>query len=197
MTAQPIGLPSMGEPVDGLWTVLMDLGADLTVRWTLIGGHMVLLHALEHGRSPSQVSQDGDVVADIRSDQGGLKAVVAALGRTGFDLEGMSTFGVAHRYRRASAGGRFVVVDVLAPEGVGQRADLSTTPPGHTIEVPGGTQALDRSELVVVEHAGRRVIVDQPDHVAWQLLPPDARVDARATLRELIGNTAPGLPSPR
>ena len=137
MTAQPIRLPSMGEPVDELWTVLMDLGDDLAVRWTLIGGQMVLLHALEHGRSPSQVSQDGDIVADIRSDQGGLKAVVAALTRAGFDLESISTFGVAHRYKRAT-GGRFVVVDVLAPEGVGERADLSTTPPGHTIEVPGG-----------------------------------------------------------
>jgi hypothetical protein len=257
MTAQPIRLPSMGEPVDELWPVLMDLGDDLTVRWTLIGGQMVLLHALEHGRSPSQVSQDGDVVADIRSDQGGLKAMVDALTRAGFDLESISTFGVAHRYKRPT-GGRFVVVDVLAPEGVGERADLSTTPPGHTIEVPGGTQALDRSEVVVVERAGRRgrvprpsllgalvikgaacglggdvsrhhrdlallcslvddpfalaeqmsakdrqrlrcaaPIVVEPDHVAWQLLPWDARADARATLRELIGDPVPGLPSPR
>jgi len=40
-------------------------------------------------------------------------------------------------------------------------------------------------------------IVDEPDDVAWQLLPSDARADARATLRELIGDPVPGLPSPR
>ena len=35
-----------------------------------------------------------------------------------------------------------LAIDVLAPEGVGARADLSTEAPGRTIEVPGGTQAL-------------------------------------------------------
>jgi hypothetical protein len=162
MTVASISLPSMGQPVDELWTFLLDLGERLTVRWTLIGGQMVLLHALEHGHSPSQVSQDGDVVADIRADQGSLRTVVEALELAGFDLESMSTDGIAHRYTRSTTMSRPVVVDLLAPEGVGERADLSTTPPGRTIEVPGGTQALDRSELVVVDHAGRTGAVFRP-----------------------------------
>jgi hypothetical protein len=40
--------------------------------------------------------------------------------------------------------------DILAPEGIGQRAPLTTTPPARTIPVPGGTQALNRAETVQV-----------------------------------------------
>ena len=43
-----------------------------TVRWTLVGGQMALLHALEHGQVPAQISQDGDVIADVRTDPGAL-----------------------------------------------------------------------------------------------------------------------------
>ena len=51
---------------------------------------------------------------------------------------------------------------MLAPEGLGQRADLTTTRPGRTIEVPGGTQALHRSEFIDLEHEGRRGTVPRP-----------------------------------
>jgi hypothetical protein len=51
---------------------------------------------------------------------------------------------------------------VLAPEGLGPRADLTTEPPGRTIEVPGGTQALRRTEIVSIEHEGRRGSVRRP-----------------------------------
>lgn len=46
--------------------MLLDLGESLDVPWTLVGGQMVLLHVLKHGQVAPQVSQDGDVVADIR-----------------------------------------------------------------------------------------------------------------------------------
>jgi hypothetical protein len=56
----PIIMPPLGSPVHELWGVLLDLGEQSDVPWTLIGGQMVLLHALEHGTFPPQVSQDGD-----------------------------------------------------------------------------------------------------------------------------------------
>ena len=58
------------------------------------------------------------------------------------------------RYIRP-ADSRPVVIDLLAPDGLGERADLTTTPPGRTIEVTGGTQALGRTELITVAHEGR------------------------------------------
>ena len=65
--AATVELPPLAAPVDQLWHVLLDLGGELTVPWTLVGGIWSLLHALERGQVPPQISQDGDVVADIRS----------------------------------------------------------------------------------------------------------------------------------
>lgn len=154
-------LPPLVSPVDQLWHVLLDLGEQLKVPWTIVGGQMVLLHALQHGTVPPQVSQDGDPIADLRADRGAIRAVVAALGAHGFALDGISPTGLAHRYVLA-ADPLPVKVDVLAPEGLGERSDLTTTRPGRTIEVPGGTQALRRSELIELEHEGRRGAVPRP-----------------------------------
>lgn len=155
--SDPLVLPVLGEPVDELWSVFLDLGERLQADWTIVGGQMVLLHALEHGVVPPTVSQDGDVIADIRSAQRSLRKVTSELEGLGFELAGMDRDGTAHRYRRPSrSGGRDVVIDLLAPEGVGERADMTTTPPGHTIQVPGGTQALRRTERISIQ-LGRRV----------------------------------------
>lgn len=43
------------------------------------------------------------------------------------------------------------IVDVLAPDNVGTRADLRTVPPDRTVEVIGGSQALARARRVVID----------------------------------------------
>ncbi|KGN33954.1 hypothetical protein N802_07875 [Knoellia sinensis KCTC 19936] len=160
-----IVLPPLATPVDRLWHALLDLSERSTVPWSLVGGQMVLLHALEHGQVPPQISQDGDIVADIRADKRALNELVGTLGHMGFDVDGISAEGLAHRYVHESDGSR-VVVDVLAPEGVGRRADLTTTPPGRTLEMPGGTQALERTEEIAVEHEGRSGVIRRPNLTA-------------------------------
>jgi hypothetical protein len=155
----------VASPVDQLWHVLLDLGEQLTVPWTLVGGQMVLLHALEHGRVPPPISQDGELVADVRAQPGALSIVVKALSSLSFELEGISADGIGHRYVRP-AEPRPVVVDVLAPEGLGDRADLTTTPPGRTLQMPAGTQALSRSEIITVVHEGRSGSVPRPGLLA-------------------------------
>jgi hypothetical protein len=136
---------------------------------------MVILHALEHGVAPVRPTQDGDVVADVRADKRALRQVVEALTTAGFDLAGITPDGVGHRYTRpltdessgrlATAGlaTRQVVIDLLAPEGLGSRADLTTTPPGRTIAMPAGRQALTRTRWVRVEHEGRTGRLPCPD----------------------------------
>ena len=144
--------------------IVIYMGEALSAPWTLIGGQMVLLHALEHGHVPPPISQDGDVIADIRA---AIHAVVAWLEQAGFTLDGMSPQLLAHRYVRTTrAATRPVVIDVLAPDGVGGRADLSTTPPGRTVQVPGGSQALRRTEPVTVLHEGRIGRVPRPSLLA-------------------------------
>jgi hypothetical protein len=156
-----IELPPLASPVDQLWHALLDLSERLTVPWTLVGGQMVLLHALEHCQAPLEPSQDGDVVADLRADHGALIQAVRQLYALGFVLNSISTDGLAHRYARP-AKPRPVLIDLLAPDGLGARADLTTSPPGRTVQVPGGTQALSRTEQVTVVHEGRHGQVPRP-----------------------------------
>ena len=159
-----INLPWMGSPTDELWEVLLNLSANTKrVPWMLIGGQMMLLHTLEHGREPLQISQDGDAIADIRARPDALLAFVRALESEDFETDGMSPDGRAHRYKHKTFAPP-VLVDVLAPDNVGPRANLTTTPPGRTVEVSGGTQALHGVEEVeVVLASGSRGLVPRPD----------------------------------
>ncbi|MCP3877322.1 MAG: hypothetical protein GY701_02845 [Sulfitobacter sp.] len=125
--------------------------------WTLVGGQMVFLHAMEHGITPPRVSTDLDVLVNARVVAGGVREFVAGIEEIGFELDGVSPEGLAHRYRR-----RTVTIDVLAPEGLGQRTDLTTTPPGRTLQVPGGTQALERTELLPVQVGESTGLVPRP-----------------------------------
>lgn len=160
---EALALPPFGAPVDELWDVFLDLAERLTVEWTIVGGQMVLLHAIEHGTVPPTVSQDGDVIANVRAAQRALATLAAVLEDMGFALAGMDSDGTAHRYRRpCRAGGRDVTIDILAPDGVGERTDLTTTPPGHTLQAPAGTQALARTERIRVQVGDRIGDVPRP-----------------------------------
>jgi hypothetical protein len=176
-----VELPPLASPVDELWHLLLDMGDALTIPWTLVGGQMVLLHAVENGQVPAQVSQDGDVIADIRADRTAITTIVRWLEAAGFLLDGMSPQLLAHRYVRPGAAAvRPVTFDVLAPDGLGERADLRTTPPGRTVRVPGGTQALDRTERIRVVHEGRSGLIPRPSLLA--------AIVAKAAALELPGS---------
>jgi hypothetical protein len=154
---QPVQLPALAGHDDELWSALIELSALRPREWTLIGGQMVFLHAMEHGVAPPRVSTDLDVLVNARVVAGGVREFVVAIEEVGFVLVGASPDGVAHRYAR-----RGVSVDVLAPEGLGPRTDLTTTPPGRTLQVPGGTQALERTELVPVAFGDKQGLVPRP-----------------------------------
>ena len=84
---------------------------------------MVLLHALEHDAEPTRISTDLDILVNARVVVGAVGAFISFIETLGFTLAGESPDGVAHRYARGNT-----VIDVLAPEGLGRRADLTTTP---------------------------------------------------------------------
>ena len=156
----PVELPSYPGYNDALWETLLELANAEMQEWTLIGGQMVLLHALEHNVEPSRVSTDIDVVVNARVVAGGISGIrsfVESLESLGFTLAGASPDNIAHRYQRDGAS-----IDVLAPEGLGSRANLTTTRPGRTLEVPGGTQALDRTELLPVQFNELHGFVPRP-----------------------------------
>ena len=155
---QPLLLPTLAGHDHALWDTLIELTNLRPGEWTLIGGQMVYLHALEHAATPPRVSTDLDVLVNARIVSGGVARFVAAIETRGFGLDGVSPEGIAHRYRRGG-----VTIDVLAPEGLGERTDLTTTPPGRTLQVPGGTQALTRTQLLpVVTATGQAGHVPRP-----------------------------------
>lgn len=72
----PLVLPAAPSPAAEIWTTLCELAAAKPDGWTLIGGQMVLLHALEHNAEPSRISTDLDILVNarvVRRGRGGLR----------------------------------------------------------------------------------------------------------------------------
>ena len=153
-----IELPPLGELDVELWHALLDIADRMASDWTLIGGQMVLLHALEHGRAPQRVSEDLDLVVDARVRPLALPRMLSTLDDLGFAAVAISHDGVAYRFSRGRTS-----VDVLAPDGVGPRADLRTVGAARTVEIGGGSYALSRSGPVSVSAAGRSGEIPRPD----------------------------------
>lgn len=161
-----IVLSADGAAEGALWHALFDL-ADRTGDWTLIGARMVQLHAAAAGRTLLRTSLDGDVLADARTEPNAVRRVAEILLAEDFMLEEPSYMGVGHTFVKGS-----VEIDLLAPEHLGsQSEDARTTVRGaHTVEVPGGRQALARTERVAVRVGRREGTVPRPDLLGSILL---------------------------
>jgi hypothetical protein len=137
-----------------LWSAVGELVERLPGAWVLIGGLMVQLHAIERGATDVRPTQDIDVLGQGRP-QGTLQSIDAALRDDGFELTDPDLDGYGYRYERDG-----VVVDVLAPDGIKPPPSLGG---GVTaIGVPGGSQALSRSETVEVTVEGRSFALNRP-----------------------------------
>ncbi len=156
--AEPFELAAMSDAQKQSWHALMDLYARLNSDWTLIGGQLVHLHCAERGVTPIRPTNDVDTVVNIRASSTVLATFTGALMEMGFAPE-TSGDGVQHRWRRDQA-----QIDVLIPEGVGQRAAARAGAGGApTIPAPGTTQALSRSEPIMIVAEGRTGTVLRPN----------------------------------
>lgn len=188
----PIDIVPIDDRDRDVWRALLELAGEVK-GWTLIGARMVELHAAEHARAVPRMSIDADALADAR-DRRGTQRVARALCRLGFELDEPSTLGLGHVFRR-----RAVEIDVLASEGLHSRAGRITIPPAYTVEVPGGTQALRRTEIVDVRVGRRRGRLPRPDLLGAILVksravdvddvPDDQRADL-ALLLSLVDDPA-------
>ena len=161
---QVIVLPPLGRALTHVWHLLFDLADELPDVWCLIGGLMVALHGMEHGRTDARPSADGDVLVDVRADPTALHRITAFLTARSLEPD-PGPDGILHRFKGA-VDSEEILIDVLAPDHVGARADLTTSPPGRTIQVPSGTQALHRSEYVQVQVEGRIGQIPRPSLLA-------------------------------
>jgi hypothetical protein len=144
---------------------------------------MVQLHGMEAGEADLRVTTDVDVVADARA-AGSFERIVKALTADGFELRDPGPFEIGHGWERDG-----VVLDLLAPDGLREDPRVS----GHvrTVQVPGGTQALARTEVLDVEIDGvtRSLLVhDDPDAQRTDLILLLSLIDdPRATAQQLKG----------
>lgn len=161
-----IRVEATSEDDIALWHALLDL-AERAPHWTLIGARMVELHAAEAGRTILRASLDADVLADARARPNPVRRIAQVLADDDFVLEEPSYMGVGHTFVKGS-----VEIDLLAPEHLGGRSERArTTIEGaYTVEVPGGRQALARTELVSVRVGGREGRLPRPDLLGAILL---------------------------
>lgn len=153
-----IVLPALRGAAGYSWSGLLDLSDEIPDGWCLVGGFMVMLHCVERGAVTTRPTDDGDAVVDLRARQGMLRDVTAALVRRGFRADGISAEGHQHRWVRGDA-----VIDVLVPEGIGERAGRATGVGGATtLQAPGATQALNRSTRVGIRHGTRSGTIRRP-----------------------------------
>jgi len=154
-----IVLPPLVGGQAASWKALVELAPSFGDNWLLIGGQLVFLHEIERQVTDVRPTDDVDLVVDLRTEPAGLVNIHAALIAAGFAQDMPGPEGTAHRYRRRGA-----VMDVLAPDNIGRRAQLSLGV-GRTIEAPGTTQAFLRSSTVAVEFDGTTAEIRRPDLV--------------------------------
>jgi hypothetical protein len=154
-----------------LWHGVGELAAVLPADWTLVGGLMVQLHALEHEVTDVRVTVDIDVLGQARPP-GPLQAIDRALIDAGFEAHPPDPDNYGFRYERAG-----LIVDVLAPDGIRPPPTLDGS--RRAVGIPGRSQALARSETVTVRIDGHSFEVRRPT-LAGAIL-----IKARALLTHL------------
>jgi hypothetical protein len=140
-----IDIPDLGEGFLEMWQELLLLAEQAPAPWTLIGAHMVAVHGWKAGRNPPRASRDADILVNARVVSRGTRKVSEILVSHGFSLDGVSPEGIGHRFVNGHL--RF---DILGPDGMGLRVNLQTLPGARTVEVPGGSQALKRSQMTEI-----------------------------------------------
>jgi predicted nucleotidyltransferase len=116
------------------------------VPWVLIGAQMVMVLEREVGRSSGRTTGDVDAIVDVRALAGGTRTAARRLVAAGYELADSQH---SYRFQRGSA-----QVDLLAPDHLGSRADLTTVPPARTTEIPGGSRALSTRRLLEINVVG-------------------------------------------
>ncbi|TFD20837.1 hypothetical protein [Cryobacterium sp. TMT2-23] len=154
-----IDMPVLGPRSSLAWHALFDLSEKVSNNWCLVGGQMVHLWCVERDTTPNRPTDDADAVLDVRAQPTILHQVTKALVDIGFESAGESPEGHQHRWTRGDA-----TIDVLIAEHVGEKAAARRgVTGGTTLEARGSNQAIDRAELVTVNHDGRQAQIWRPN----------------------------------
>jgi hypothetical protein len=133
-----------------LWASALELARDFGADdpWALVGGLMVQLHAFERSRS-SRLTADVDFLGDSRRRPSMTVRMAEVLKERGGEMAmpPVSNENLGYRFEVDGS-----IIEILGSEGV--REDPKTLGKHTTFQVPGGTQALARAEVVRVSLGG-------------------------------------------
>jgi hypothetical protein len=175
-----MGAPSVVvvRPTDNggrrLWELILSLAEKFGAEreWALVGGLMVQLHGFEHDDDPRPTA-DIDVLGAARKPPRMTEAMAALLIELGAEVADPPRSNPKLGYRFEIEG---EIIELLGPDGL--RADPKTTAGLRTFQAAGGTQALRRTEVVLVSLDGNDpVAVRRPNLLGAILIK--ARVVAK------------------
>jgi hypothetical protein len=149
-----IHIEAPSEESKRLWSKALEIARELgeSTKWTLVGGLMVQLHAFEHQHS-SRLTDDIDVLGDSRRRPHMTQRIAEVLEELGGKMRMPPSSNEDLGYQFDLDG---ETVEVLGPDGV--KVDPKTIGKYTTFRVPGGTQALNRSEVVMVGIGGKPAV---------------------------------------
>ena len=159
-----------------LWRLTREVAGILQgIPWVLIGGQMVAVIEAEHGASVGRATGDVDTLLDVRALSTAIQSAAQRLLAAGF-VPQRHAEGLTYRFVRCND-----VVDVLAPDHLGNRADLTTMPPDATLETIGGSQAISRRRSVLVDTGDGPFELPIPSLVGAIIIKARAATAARTT----------------
>ncbi len=142
----PIVINPRDETEAALWRMTSEVaGLFADWPWVIVGAQMVMLLEFEHGRPTGRATRDLDVVVDVRMVADAASLAAERLLAAGFETSSERQ----HRFVRGHD-----AVDLLAPDHLGRRANLTTIAPLVTTSIPGGSRALATRRLVDVDIVG-------------------------------------------
>ncbi len=141
-----VDIRAINEEEVALWRVTREVTAMLQgLPWILIGGLMVRALEGERGVMTTFTTVDVDAVLDVRAVATATEQAATRLQAAGFEPERRGG-DLTYRFVRGTD-----IVDVLAPDHLGERARRTTVPPDETLEALGSRQALNRRRLMMID----------------------------------------------
>ncbi len=155
-----IAIEALDSATAALWQavcrIARALDAERNTQWCLVGGLMVASFAIE-AQQRVRTTRDIDILGDARRRPSGTELVTSRLLALGATLQTIGGLHMRKGYRFELDG---QLIDVLAPDGLSRPA--LTDGQFQTIQIPGGTQALERSETVAIVLDGEHTSVRRP-----------------------------------
>lgn len=167
MNVRPVVVRPPTPDARRLWKLMLSLAGEFGIdrEWSLIGGLMVQLHGFENDDDP-RATADIDVLGGARRPPRMTEGIAALLVGRGAEIATPPRTNSKLGYRFELEG---AIVELLAPDGL--RRDPMTVGGLRTFQVPGGTQALRRTEVVLVSLDGEDSIpVRRPNLVGAVLI---------------------------